>query len=159
MSGVVGTLESYYIDSPVLHQEASQQKICALGKKEAANKLIISSCTPNHATILLLYGLLYVLPTMLRYERTLYVVGSSPTCFSLPCTTLHYLAYFSTLLSGEYRCWSFLDYVEDIYLAGWSSSSELPKKPLLPFVPLFTICITSPKTVYAIYCIYLIATL
>ena len=33
------------------------------------------------------------------------------------------------------------------------------KKPLLPFVPLFTICITSPKTVYAIYSIYLIATL
>ena len=33
------------------------------------------------------------------------------------------------------------------------------KKTLLPFVPLFTICITSPKTVYAIYCIYLIATL
>ena len=27
------------------------------------------------------------------------------------------------------------------------------------FVPLFTICITSPKTVYAIYSIYLIATL
>ena len=25
---------------------------------------------------------------------------------------------YSTLLSGEYRCWSFLDYVEDIYLAG-----------------------------------------
>ena len=23
-----------------------------------------------------------------------------------------------TLLSGEYRCWSFLDYVEDVYLAG-----------------------------------------
>ena len=56
-------------------------------------------------------------------------------------------------------CWSFLDYVEDIYLAGWSSSSFLLKKPLLPFVPLFTICITSPKTVYAIYSIYLIATL
>ena len=65
----------------------------------------------------------------------------------------------ATLLSGEYRCWSFLDYVEDIYLAGWSSSSFLLKKPLLPFVPLFTICITSPKTVYAIYSIYLIATL
>ena len=46
-----------------------------------------------------------------------------------------------------------------IYLAGWSSSSFLLKKPLLPFVPLFTICITSPKTVYAIYSIYLIATL
>ena len=33
------------------------------------------------------------------------------------------------------------------------------KKPLLPCVPLFTICIAFPKTVYAIYCIYLIATL
>ena len=34
-----------------------------------------------------------------------------------------------------------------------------PEKKLLPFVPLFAICIISPKTVYAIYCIYLIATL
>ena len=34
-----------------------------------------------------------------------------------------------------------------------------PKKTLLPFVPLFTICIISPKTEYAKYCIDLIATL
>ena len=34
-----------------------------------------------------------------------------------------------------------------------------PQKKLLPSVPLFTICIISPKAVYAIYCIYLIATL
>ena len=33
------------------------------------------------------------------------------------------------------------------------------QKTILPFVPLFTICITSPKTLYAIYSIYLIATL
>ena len=60
-----GTLESYYIDSPVLHQEASLQKVCALEKNEAAKKLIIFSCTPMYErtttvpllTILLLYGL------------------------------------------------------------------------------------------------------
>ena len=54
VTGIGGTLESYHIDSPVLHQEASLQKICALEKNQAANKLIISSCTPNQATILLL---------------------------------------------------------------------------------------------------------
>ena len=32
VTGIGGTLESYYIDSPVLHQEASLQKICALEK-------------------------------------------------------------------------------------------------------------------------------
>ena len=63
VTDIGGTLESYYIDSPVLHQEASLQKICALEKKQAANNVIITSCTPNQATILLLYGL-YELPTM-----------------------------------------------------------------------------------------------
>ena len=37
---------------------------------------------------------------------------------------------YSTLLSGEYRCWSFLDYVEDIYLAGRLRSSQ--KKTFYP---------------------------
>ena len=32
VTGNGGTLESYFIDSPVLHQEASLQKICALEK-------------------------------------------------------------------------------------------------------------------------------
>ena len=50
VTGVGGTLKIYYIDSPVLHQEASLQKICALEKTQAANKLIISSCTPNQAS-------------------------------------------------------------------------------------------------------------
>ena len=31
-----GTLESCYIDSPVMHQEASLQKVCALEKNQAA---------------------------------------------------------------------------------------------------------------------------
>ena len=50
-----GTLESYYIDSPVLDQEVSLQKICALEKSQAAKNLIISSCTPTTSALLLLY--------------------------------------------------------------------------------------------------------
>ena len=42
---------------------------------------------------------------------------------------------YSTLLSGEYRCWSYLDYVEDIYLAGRLLRS-FKKKP-------FTLCTSS----------------
>ena len=89
VTGIGGTLESHYFDSPALHQEASLQKICALEKKQAANKLIISSCTPNQATMRLLYGL-YVLPTMLRYERTLY------------CLLLYYRYYCCCMYA--YRC-------------------------------------------------------
>ena len=44
VTGNGGTLESYYIDSPVLHQEASLQKICALEK----NKHPKSSSLPVH---------------------------------------------------------------------------------------------------------------
>ena len=33
---------SYYIDRPVLHHEASLQKMCALEMNQAGNKLIIS---------------------------------------------------------------------------------------------------------------------
>ena len=40
-----GTLESYYIDSPVLHQEASLQKICALEKNKQPKS---SSSLPVH---------------------------------------------------------------------------------------------------------------
>ena len=48
----------------------------------------------------------------------------------------------STQLSGEHCCWSFLDYVEDIFLAG---------RLLLPSLKLFhfyTICIIPIETVY-----------
>ena len=55
----IGTLESYHIDSPVLHREASLQKICALEKNQAAKKLIISSCTPTTSALLLYHYLPY----------------------------------------------------------------------------------------------------
>ena len=42
------------INNPVLHQEASLQKICAHEKPQAARKLSISSCIPT-ASALLLY--------------------------------------------------------------------------------------------------------
>ena len=53
VTGIGGTLESYCIDSPVLHQEASLQKICALEKTQAAKKLIMSSCIPTTSALLL----------------------------------------------------------------------------------------------------------
>ena len=53
VTGIGGTLESYYIDSPVLHQEAYLQKICALEKNQAAKKLIVSSCPPTTSALLL----------------------------------------------------------------------------------------------------------
>ena len=60
VTGIGGTLESYYIDSPVLHQEAYLQKIYALEKTQAAKKLIISSCTPTTSALLLYhYYLIY----------------------------------------------------------------------------------------------------
>ena len=40
------------IDNPVLHQEASLQKICALEKNQAANKLIVSSGIPTTSALL-----------------------------------------------------------------------------------------------------------
>ena len=46
VTGNGGTLESYYVDSPVLHQEASLQKICALLEKNEQPKS--SSSLPVH---------------------------------------------------------------------------------------------------------------
>ena len=67
VTGNGGTLESYYIGSPVLHQEASLQKICALEKKQATKKLIISSCTPTTSALLLYHYLLYYCCMACRY--------------------------------------------------------------------------------------------
>ena len=92
---------------------------------------------------------------IISHDRN-YIEQNLPASHFLVRPSIASSTYFA-LLSGEYRCWSFLDYVEDIYLAGRLLRSS--QKKLLPFVPLFTICIISPKTVYAIYCIYLIATL
>ena len=56
-------------DSPVLHQEASLQKICS-EKNQAAKKLIISSCTPTTSALLpQLYHYLLI-TTAVRPVRT-----------------------------------------------------------------------------------------
>ena len=67
--------EFLYRQPRVAPRSFSLQKICALEKKQAAKKLIISSCAPTTSALLLyhyyttaVYGL-YILPTMLRYER------------------------------------------------------------------------------------------
>ena len=63
VTGIGGTLESYNIDSPVLHQEASLQKICALEKTKqpkSSSSLLVCQLRAHYyctTTILLLYGL------------------------------------------------------------------------------------------------------
>ena len=55
---------------------------------------------------------------------------------------------YSTLLSGEYRCWSFLDYVEDIYLAGRLLRSS-PQK-------VFTLCTSFHNLRNKLYTLYIV---
>ena len=52
-----------YVDRPVLHQEASLQKICALEINQAANELTISHCIPSTTALLIdVPLLLYAVP-------------------------------------------------------------------------------------------------
>ena len=83
---------SSYIDCPVLHQEASLQKICALEKKQAANKhycctdttsAVWPVRTANNAAMQARTLLLYHHCCMYTYRRQC----TTPTELSLPCAT------------------------------------------------------------------------
>ena len=93
ITGIGGTLESYYIDRLVLHQEACYlQKICALEKTQAAKKLIVSSCPPTTSALLLYH----------YYTTAVWPVRTANNNAAIRTYTL--LLYHHCCIMSTYRC-------------------------------------------------------
>ena len=156
--GIGGTLESCYIDSPVLHQEASLQKRCALEKNQAAIKLIISSCTPTTSALLLyLYCTTAVWPvrtannaairacTLLLYLHhhcctyTYRCKCNTHTKLSLPCAMALPRVGHSLTMSNKEESWSSLEMV-----AGTGALYFRPKGSR-------AMCLETPPLLYVLY--------